>query len=160
MALADASLPGRTIDYARSSRDSTLVCLIERIYAGLTNLFVDGGGGATDTDGGNALAFDGERDAAFDADEPSGADSQSLRENLVIGNLAAFPVGLAGCRCGQRGRAGFGKRDHGVVGPSVCHSLERKKVPTTIDDCYTDDLFELFGFVDGRINNGVGAFLS
>src|ERR687897_229132 len=130
-----------------------LGCLIERIYARLANLLVDGGRGATDTDGGNALAFDGERDSAFDADEPAGTDSQSLRQNLVIGNFPAFAVGFPGCRRGQRGSAGFGKGDHRVVGTSVGHSLEGKQVTTAIDDRDTDDLLELFGFFDGRVDN-------
>ena len=82
VALASASLPGMTIELRANFRDSTLACLIERIYTGLANLFIDGGRRATDTDGGDALAFDGERYSAFDADEPTRTDSQSLRQNL------------------------------------------------------------------------------
>jgi hypothetical protein len=81
----------------------------ERVDAGLADLPVHRGGCATDANRADALAFYRYRDTALDADEPPGADTESLSQHLMIGNLCAFPVCFTGSSRSERRATGFGQ---------------------------------------------------
>jgi hypothetical protein len=133
---------------------------IEGVDSRLHDLSIDGCRRAAAADPTDTLSFDGNRQAAFDADEPTGTDSESLREHLVIGDFSSVTALLSRSGGGERCAPRFGLRDQRIMRSSVGHALERHQMTAGIDDADADDLLQFLGFLDGRLDDDVAAFVS
>ena len=76
----------------------------------LHDLSIDGCRRAAAADAANTLTFYRNRQTAFDADEPTGTDSESLREHLVIRDFGSVTALLARSGRGERRAPRFGLR--------------------------------------------------
>ncbi|MEX0802207.1 MAG: hypothetical protein WD688_02635 [Candidatus Binatia bacterium] len=74
----------------QTSRVETGLSVVERIDAGLADLFVDCRRSAADADTGNALTFDSDGNASFDTDEPAGTDRQMRWVNSPINHCTVW----------------------------------------------------------------------
>src|SRR5262249_46015965 len=127
--------------------------LIERIDSGLPNLSVHCGGRTADPNRADALAFERDRNTSLDADEPARAHPQSLSQDLMIGDLHAFAVGLAGGGCGERRATSLRERQERVMRTPIGHPLECEQMTAGVHYSNAHDLFELFRFLDRRVND-------
>ena len=132
----------------------------ERVDSCLHDLSIDCRRRAAAADAADALPFDCKRQAAFDTDEPTGTDSESLREHLVIRNFGSIAPLLSGRCGGKRRTARLGLRDERIVRPAIGHALECHQMSAGIDHADADDLFQLLGFVDGGLDDNIAALLA
>ena len=132
----------------------------ERVDSCLHDLSIDCRRRAAAADATDALPFDCKRQAAFDTDEPTGTDSESLREHLVIRNFGSIATLLSRRRGGKRRTARLGLGDERIVRPAIGHALERHQMSAGINHTDADDLFQLLGFVDGRLDDNIAALLA
>jgi hypothetical protein len=126
----------------------------------LADLPIDSRRGSAHANRAHALAVDGDGDAAFDADKPTWADGERLRQHLMVRNLAAVTSYFSRSGGRERGGASFGLSDQRVVRSAVRHAFERHQVTASVNDANADDLFELFGLFDGRVDDDIAALLA